>query len=49
MRWHLDSKLKIQNGQYATKINADTNNEYTFEHNEVPFAYKMEHINGFNG
>ena len=44
-------KLKIKNTKWPvhTKINADTSNEYTFEHNEVPFAYKMEGINGFNG
>jgi len=44
-------KLKIKNTKWPihTKINADTSNEYTFEHNKVPFAYKMEHIEGFNG
>ena len=44
-------KLKIKNTKWPvhTKINANTSNEYTFEHNEVPFAYKMEGINGFNG
>jgi hypothetical protein len=39
----------------ATKwpVRADLNNkknhEYVFAHNEVPFAYKMERILGFNG
>ena len=44
-------RLKIKNTKWPihTKINADTSNEYTFEHNKVPFAYKMEHIEGFNG
>lgn len=44
-------KLKLKNTKWPvlTKVNSDLEYEYTFEHNEVPFAYKMERIHGFNG
>jgi len=44
-------KLKLKNTKWPvrTKVNSDLEYEYTFKHNEVPFAYKMERIHGFNG
>jgi hypothetical protein len=42
---------KVMNTDWPirTTLHADKNHEYTFAHNEVPFAYKMERIHGFNG
>ena len=37
-KWPVQANLKKEN-----------NHEYVFAHNEVPFAYKMERILGFNG
>lgn len=42
---------KVMNTEWPihTTLNTDKTHNYTFEHNEVPFAYKMERIYGFNG
>ena len=42
---------KVMNTDWPIRatLNSDKNHEYTFDHNEVPFAYKMERIHRFNG
>ena len=42
---------KVMNTDWPIRatLHANKNHEYTFAHNEVPFAYKMERIHGFNG
>ena len=37
------------NWPIRTTLHADKNHEYTFDHNDVPFAYKMERIHLYNG
>jgi len=49
--YELAFKLKIKSTKWPirTTVNSNLDYHYTFEHNEVPFAYKMERIHGFNG
>lgn len=37
------------NWPIRTTLHADKYHEYTFDHNDVPFAYKMERIHQYNG
>jgi hypothetical protein len=42
---------KVMNTDWPIRatFNSDKNHEYTFDHNDLPFAYKMERIHRFNG
>ena len=42
---------KVMNTDWPIRVtlNADKNHGYAFAHNQVPFAYKMDRIHGFNG
>ena len=42
---------KVMNTDWPIRVtlNADKNHGYAFAHNQLPFAYKMERIHGFNG
>ncbi len=44
-----EHKVMNKDWPIRTTLNADKNHEYTFDHNEVPFAYKMERIHRFSG
>lgn len=48
-------EMSFENRLVATQwpvhadLKGDKNHEYVFAHNEVPFAYKIERVKGFNG
>lgn len=44
-----EQQMMQTNGPLKANFYPEKSNEYIFSHNEVPFAYKMERIHGFNG
>ncbi|MDA8948763.1 hypothetical protein N9H57_06465 [Flavobacteriaceae bacterium] len=44
----LKQRIKTSKRSVKAELNTAKNHDYTFAHNEVPFAYKMERISGFN-
>jgi hypothetical protein len=43
-----EEKVMNTNWPISITLNSPKNHEYTFDHNDLPFAYKMERIHRFN-